>query len=379
MLAVGLMSGTSLDGTDAALVEITGVNEQTKVQLRHFNSYPFTAAVKERIQAALTPETSDVAAICSLDFELGALFGAAVQQVCREAGVPLSALSFIASHGQTIYHLPRPENNAQVPSTMQIGEPAVIAEQTRIPVISNFREADLAAGGQGAPIVPYSEYVLYRSATATRILQNIGGIGNATIIPRQGHLNDLLAFDTGPGNMVIDELCRHFYQEEYDHDGRHGAAGQVDETVLRQLLTHPYFQRPLPKTTGREDFGQAYAARLLKKYADLAPDDLIATATALTARSIAGAIEPYCQKPTELIVAGGGSYNRTLMAMLQEALPQVAVSTQEDHGYSSAAKEAIAMVVLGNQTWQGQPSNVPSATGANRSVILGRITPVDAS
>ncbi|MFD1411388.1 anhydro-N-acetylmuramic acid kinase AnmK [Lapidilactobacillus gannanensis] len=373
MLAVGLMSGTSLDGTDAALVEITGVGPTTKVKLRRFASYPFASGLKTKIKAALAVETSDVEQICSLNFELGAIFGAAVVKICAEAKIAPQELTFVASHGQTVYHLPRPDRPGLVPSTLQIGDPALIAERAQTAVISNFREADMAVGGQGAPIVPYSEYILYRSPEQTRILQNIGGIGNATVIPAAGELSDVVAFDTGPGNMIIDELCRRFYHEEYDRDGAHGAAGQVNQTVLQKLLQHPYFARPFPKTSGREDFGSEYVDQIMQQF-DLGADDWVATATALTAQSIAQAVKQFATAQTELIIGGGGSYNPTLVKMIQAALPKVKVGIQEDYGYSSDAKEAIAMVVLGNQTWHHQPSNVPSATGAKRPVILGRIT-----
>lgn len=377
MLAVGLMSGTSLDGVDAALVEISGVNESTRVKQLKFASYPFSLAIKAKIQAALSVETSDVEAICSLNFELGRLFGEAVVKVCQEYGIDSETLGFVASHGQTIYHLPRPKETTRVPSTLQIGESAVISELTKTTVISDFRPRDMAVGGQGAPIVPYSEYILYRSENCTRILQNIGGIGNATVIPQHGQLDQLTAFDTGPGNMVIDELCRHFYPgEEFDCDGAHGAAGHVDPELLATLLEHPYFAKPFPKTTGREDFGREYVARLLTTYRELnlAPEDWIATATALTAKSIAQAIDQFAIGETELIVGGGGSYNPTLVRMIAQELPQVKVMIQEDLGYSSDAKEAIAMTILGNQTLHQQSSNVPSATGASKPVILGKVT-----
>lgn len=373
MLAVGLMSGTSLDGTDAALVEITGVGETTQVKLRRFASYPFSLALKNKIKAALAVATSNVALICSLNFQLGAVFGEAVVKLCAEAGVDLHEVTFVASHGQTIYHLPRPDQPDLVPSTLQIGDPAMIAERAQTAVISNFRERDMAVGGQGAPIVPYSEYIMYRRVDRTRILQNIGGIGNATVIPAGGQLNDVVAFDTGPGNMIIDEMCRRFYHEEFDRDGAHGAAGTVNQKVLQALLQHPYFARPFPKTTGREDFGSEYVDHILQTY-QLQPDDWLATVTALTAQSIAQAVQQFASAQTELIIGGGGSYNPTLVKMIQAALPKVVVGVQEDYGYSSDAKEAVAMVVLGNQTWHQQPSNVPSATGARRSVILGRIT-----
>lgn len=373
MLAVGLMSGTSLDGVDAALVEITGVNETTQLELLKFNSYSFTEDVKARIKAALSVETSNVEIICSLNFELGQLFGEAVVKICQEAGISSEELGFVASHGQTIYHLPRPEKTNLRPSTLQIGESAIISEIAKTSVVSDFRYRDMAVGGQGAPIVPYSEYILYRSTESTRILQNIGGIGNATVIPRNGQLDQLTAFDTGPGNMIIDELCRRFYGQEYDRDGAHGANGQVDQEVLQSLLKHPYFTKAFPKTTGREDFGTEYVTKILDDY-QLAPDDWIATATALTAETIAQAVRQFADGQTELIVGGGGSYNPTLVKMIKVALPNIKVMIQEDLGYSSDAKEAIAMTILGNQTIQRQPSNVPSATGASKPVILGKVT-----
>ncbi|MFD1392896.1 anhydro-N-acetylmuramic acid kinase AnmK [Lacticaseibacillus jixianensis] len=375
MLAVGLMSGTSLDGVDAALVEISGVSENTTVTLKKFITVPFTAAQKARIQKELANATSSVEGLCSLDFALGEAFGRAVLAVCREAGIASTALAFVASHGQTLYHLPvAPAGEAR--STMQLGNAAVITEITHTTVVSDFRSRDLAAGGQGAPIVPYSEYVLYRSAAHPRILQNIGGIGNATVIKQNARLEDLFAFDTGPGNMVIDELCRHFFHEEYDAGGKHAAAGHVNQAVLHALLKHPYFAKQPPKTTGRELFGKQYTASLLKQYA-LAPNDWLATATALTAQSIIAAVRPFAPAGTQLIVGGGGSYNPTLLKMMQAAAPTMEVLTQEELGMRSDAKEAIAMTILGNQTLHHLPSNVPSATGASRPVILGSVTYYD--
>lgn len=375
MLAVGLMSGTSLDGVDAALVEITGTSEQTKVSLKQFLTVPFTKRQKAQIQEQLANATSSVEGLCSLDFALGNAFGQAVLAVCKQAGITSESLGFVASHGQTLYHLPDPPQG-ESRSTMQLGNTAVIAELTHTTVVSDFRSRDMAVGGQGAPIVPYSEYVLYRSPVHTRILQNIGGIGNATVIKQNARLEDLFAFDTGPGNMVIDELCRHFFSEEYDENGKHGAAGTVNQAVLQELLTHPYFAERPPKTTGREMFGKQYTDGLTAKY-DLAPDDWIATATALTAQTIADAIKPFAPVGTQLIVGGGGSYNPTLLTMIASAAQGVEVLTQEQLGFRSDAKEAIAMTILGNQTLHHLPGNVPSATGASRPVILGSITYYD--
>ncbi len=375
MLAVGLMSGTSLDGVDAALVEITGCGESTQVYLKAFETYPFTAQLKVLISKSLNNETATLAEICSLNFALGREFAEAVLALCQSVGIDSATLGFVASHGQTIYHLPQP-TQGEVASTLQIGNPAVISELTHTTVISDFRSRDMTVGGLGAPIVPYSEYVLYRSDCKTRLLQNIGCIGNVTVIPRQAKLTDLLAFDTGPGNMVIDELCRRYFKEEYDRDGQYAALGKVDQRVLSTLLKDAYFKLMPPKTTGRERFGRQYVDALQQQF-QLSANDWIATATELTAQTIAQALRPFCQGETELIVSGGGSYNPTLMARIQKLLPEAKVQRQEDLGLRSDAKEAIAMVVLGNQTLHHRPSNVPSATGANRPVILGNVTYYD--
>lgn len=379
MLAVGLMSGTSLDGVDAALVEIDGVDESTNFKLLKFITVPFTSDVKNRIKTTLDIETSNVELISSLNFELGEIFGEAVTKVCSEYGIESGTLAFVASHGQTIYHLPESNDKNIFRSTLQIGEPAIIAEKTKTTVVANFRPRDMAVGGQGAPIVPYAEFIQFRSPTKLRLLQNIGGIGNITVIPKNARLEQLTAFDTGPGNMVIDELCRFFFKQEYDAAGKIAAAGTVDEFVLTALMQNEYFSRPIPKTTGRELFGQQYVKNILNKFT-LSPTDWVATATALTAKSIAISVEPFLSKSdveAELIIAGGGSYNPTLIALIKKYLPQVTVLTQEDLGLSSEAKEAVAMVVLGNQALQHRPSNVPSATGAAKNVILGSVTYYD--
>ena len=250
--AVGLMSGTSLDGVDAALVEISGVNLETKVRLIDFLTIPFLPKMKKQIEKSLSIEESSNALLCSLNVELGEVFGEAVLEICKKNNLDSSTLLFVASHGQTIFHMPNGLDGF-VPSTLQLGESSVIAERTKTTVISDFRYRDMAVGGQGAPIVPYSELVLYQDAKVTRILQNIGGIGNATILPSGGE-TDTLAFDTGPGNMIIDELCRHFYQAEYDDEGNFASQGMVNEEVLESLMAHPYIQKKAPKTTGREDF-----------------------------------------------------------------------------------------------------------------------------
>lgn len=370
--AIGIMSGTSLDGVDAALVEISGMNEETEVDLIEFASLEIPADTLTQIRESFSLETSNSALISSLNVELGELFAKAAIKVSEKAAIDLADVTFIASHGQTIYHIPEDTGRYKA-STLQIGDAGVISERTGCSVVSDFRTRDMAVGGQGAPIVPYSEYILYRNDTRTRLLQNIGGIGNVTVIPPNASLADLRAFDTGPGNMMINELAHHFYNEMYDKDGEHAKAGKVDEDLLKEWMNHPFILREPPKTTGREEFGVQFVQEYLEKR-EMAPDDWLATATKFTAKAIAKSVEEFVTEETDLILGGGGSYNPTLVQMIKDELPEVSVMQQEDLGYSSDAKEAIAMAILGNQTLHQQPSNVPSATGAEKAVILGNVT-----
>lgn len=370
--AIGIMSGTSLDGVDAALVKITGVNEETEVELIAFETLKISKKIDQQIRESFSIETSNSALISSLNVELGELFADAAIKVSEVAEINLKDIDFIASHGQTIYHIPE-ETGKYHSSTLQIGEASVIAEKTGCTIVSDFRPRDMAVGGQGAPIVPYSEYLLYRHHERTRLLQNIGGIGNVTVIPSNASLNDLVAFDTGPGNMIINELTQHFYNESYDKDGTHAQEGTVNKKVLEDWMNLPFILREPPKTTGREEFGLQFVQEYLNKYT-LSAEDWLATATMFTAKSIAKSVEKYITEKTDLIIGGGGSYNPILVQMIKEALPAVSVIRQEDLDFSSDAKEAIAMTILGNQTLHQQPSNVPSATGAAKPVILGSVT-----
>lgn len=371
--AVGLMSGTSLDGIDAALVAIERLEGNPQYRLVKFLTDPFPDGVSPKIRQAMDPTTSDVVLITSLNYELGHHFGNAVLHVCQKAGIDTMHLTFVASHGQTLYHLPNPKRTDQYASTLQIGEPDVICEMTQTDVVSNFRARDIAAGGQGAPIVPYSEYLLYRNKTRTQLLLNIGGIANVTIIPQNASLDQLIAFDTGPGNMVINALCEHFYDKPYDANGMHAKNGRVHTNLLKTLRQHPYFGQQPPKTTGREDFGAAYVQNILSQE-KLPADDWIATASELTIQTIAEAVIPYATENATLIIGGGGAYNPVIVAGLERSLPDVRVVTQEALGYRADAKEALAMVVLGDATLHHEASNVPSATGAHRPVILGDVT-----
>ncbi|MCM3763659.1 anhydro-N-acetylmuramic acid kinase AnmK [Neobacillus niacini] len=376
---VGLMSGTSLDGVDAALVSIDKSGLASKVKLVEFISIPFSNELKEEIHQALMIETSNSQQICSLNFRLGEIFAEAVKAVCEKAGFPLEKLDTIGSHGQTIYH--QPSNSEKfVPSTLQIGEPAVIAYQTRTTVVSNFRTMDMAAGGQGAPLVPFTEFILYRSEEKSRLLQNIGGIGNVTVIPKQASIDEIAAFDTGPGNMMIDTICQKYFDLPYDRGGEIAKRGHVHRELLDRCMSIPFVLEPPPKSTGRELFGVSFVHQLIQEFPNIPMEDFVATLTMFTAKSIAENYKTFIFPKTEIdevIVGGGGSYNGKLIEMLQAELKDVCpVYTQEDFGYSSEAKEAIAFAILANETINRKPSNVPSATGAERAVILGNITPV---
>lgn len=379
MYAVGLMSGTSLDGIDAALVQIDGSGYESKVKLLHFITMPFSSQLKREIEQAISVESSNVQLICSLNFKLGYAFADAVKRLCQKAEFSLEHVDVIGSHGQTIYHQPYASGNTAM-STLQIGEPAVIAYETKTKVVANFRVMDMAAGGQGAPLVPHTERILYSHADRTRLLQNIGGIGNVTLIPPKHSPIPVVAFDTGPGNMMIDEACQQLFNVSFDENGRLAAGGKVISELLEDCMNHDYMKLSPPKSTGRELFGTQYTRRLLEKYGKHKKEDLLATITMFAASSIVHHYETFIfpvYSIDEVIIGGGGSYNNTLMNMIKTQLgKRCRVYTQEEIGMSSEAKEAVAFAVLANETLSGYPSNVPSATGALSPVILGNITPV---
>jgi len=377
MYGIGLMSGTSLDGIDAALCEVTGHGKDKKIKLVEFITYPMDARLIERISQACFKETSSVDLICSLNFEIGYAFSAAVKALLEKANMQSSEIDFIASHGQTIYHQPIADEN-HVMSTLQIGEAAVIAYEHNCQVISNFRVMDMAAGGQGAPLVPYSEYVLYSQENKNICLLNLGGIGNVTWLNGSMDPSQILAFDTGPANMMINAAMKHFYNQSYDDGGKVGASGKLIDALLKELQSDSYFELEPPKSTGRELFGEDRTLALIKKYSEYPHEDIVHTFTRFTAWSVAYHVKKYLckEKPVDLLlVGGGGAHNNTIMTMLAEELPGVEVLSQDDYGYSADAKEAIAFVVLGNETLHGGFSNVKSATGATESVVLGNITP----
>ena len=376
MLAVGLMSGTSLDGVDVVLCNIVGKDEDTQVKQLNFKTYEIPEYLRDKIRKCCSRELVPVELICSLNFELGQLFAETVKKLCEESSVNLEDIAFIASHGQTIFHIPKAFSD-YVPSTLQIGEAAIIANECKTTVISNFRVMDMAVGGEGAPLVPYSEYLLYADKNQAVALQNIGGIGNVTFLPKKGDFTKVIAFDTGPGNMMIDAAVQKLYGKKFDKNGEYASKGKLIPQLAEELKKHPYFALDIPKTTGREMFGEHYTYALLDNYKDYNKDDIIFTLTWFTAYSIAYHYKKYFIHHHNLdkcIIAGGGAYNDCLINLIKRELPEIEILIQEELGYSSEAKEAIAFVILGNQTYHMRPSNVPSATGARKSVILGQIT-----
>lgn len=376
MRAVGIMSGTSLDGVDVVLCTIQETSSGVAVTEDSFLTVEIPNTIKEKIERAMTSNQLNAAFFTSLNVELGELFADSVCQLCQHAGIKTNELDFIASHGQTIYHIPR-KTEEYVASTWQMGEPAIIAYRCGCPVISNFRTMDMAAGGEGAPLVPYSEYILYRHPEKTRALQNLGGIGNVTLIPKDKGMDEVMAFDTGPANMMINEAMEYFYQLPFDKDGQVAASGTLITAMCEELKQHPYLKKVPPKSTGREEFGVPYTRELIKKYKNEKPEDIVATLTWFTAYSIAVNYQQFImnhEQIDEVILGGGGAHNLCIREYLKKLLPDVAIRTQEELGYSSDSKEAIAFAILGYETLHKRPSNVPSATGALRPVILGQIT-----
>ncbi|MBI1802737.1 MAG: anhydro-N-acetylmuramic acid kinase [Chloroflexi bacterium] len=379
MQIIGLMSGTSADGIDAVLAEVEGEHLDLRCRLRVHLHQAYDEPLRARILAACNPETGSVDLLCRLNFALGEALARAAQQVAQTAGVPLAEVDLIGSHGQTVWHDVEPDG--RVTSTLQMGEPAIIAERTGVTTVADFRVADVAAGGQGAPLVPFADYILFRHPTIFRAAQNIGGIANVALLPAGCAPSDVVAFDSGPGNMVIDALVERMTAgaETYDHDGRIAASGQVDTMWLAELLDHPYFKRLPPKSTGRELFGQSYAHWLWEQ--GLArgkpPRDIIATATALTAETIARALlPPYVSHGhvSELIISGGGAENPTLVRLIASRLPGTRLMRPEDFGIPAQAKEALAFAILAYTAWRGEPNNLPSVTGSRRPVVMGKIS-----
>jgi anhydro-N-acetylmuramic acid kinase len=385
MNVAGVMSGTSADGVDVAIVRIAPRPRYTKrpmITLLAHEGFRYPAALRRPVLAGMNAPTTSTAELARLNWRLGLAYAEAVDATRKKHRL---TIDLVGCHGQTVYHQGRAGGYAgrRFGCTWQLGEAAAIAAAIGVPVISNFRPADMLAGGQGAPLVPLLDYVRFADAKRGRVLQNIGGIGNLTAIPAGAGPGDVIAFDTGPGNMVIDALAQQLLGRPFDRNGALAARGQILEPVLRAALRHPFFRLTPPRSAGREQFGREYAVRFLASCRRMSrrPEDAIATATALTAASIAQSYERYVRASmkgasVDFIVSGGGAHNATLMAMLAERLEPLGceITASSDHGLPVEAKEAAAFALLAWQTWHRLAGNVPSATGASRPVILGQVT-----
>jgi anhydro-N-acetylmuramic acid kinase len=397
LIVAGIMSGTSADGIEVALVRITepgnaprGTGSGTgkpsldrsggvRMRLMGHASYRYPKAVREAVLSAMNASAASVADLARLNFLLGELYADAV--IATQRKFCLRA-ELVGCHGQTLFHqgdrqayLGRP-----VAVTWQTGEGALIAARVGVPVVSDFRPADMAAGGKGAPLVPFLDYLLYRGSRIGRIVQNIGGIANLTAIPAGASSDKVIAFDTGPGNMVIDAVMERMYHKPFDHNGEVAASGQVRDKIVDRLLRARFFQNKPPKTAGREEFGREFVREFVGLCGRAPKQDVVATATALTARSITAALRTFVLARNntyrELVVSGGGAKNATLLAMLaNEAKPLgLALRLSDEFGLPAVAKEAAAFALLAYETWNRRPSNMPSATGARRAAILGKIS-----
>ncbi len=382
MLVLGMMSGTSADGIDVALAEVSGAPPRLRTQLVAHASRRMPDVLRKEVLRIAEGAACTSAEISQLNFRLGMAFADAAIAACKEFRVALSRIKVIGSHGQTIFHQGRPVSflGRSTASTLQIGEPAVIAAETGIPAIGDFRVADMAVGGQGAPLVPYADYLLYRDEQIGRVSLNLGGIGNLTVLPAGASPRQVVAFDSGPGNMLMDALVWHFTKKKqrFDRGARLARQGATNPKVLKELLRDPYLRLGPPKSTGREYYGRAYFQELLRmgKKFGAAPNDLIRTTTEFTVASVVDALKRFVLRKTkiqQLIVSGGGAKNPLIMAQLTAALAPVEVIASSKLGVPEEAKEAYAFALLAYETWHRRPGNLPSATGAERAVVLGKV------
>jgi anhydro-N-acetylmuramic acid kinase len=383
MRVLGMMSGTSADGIDAALVRISGAPPNLAAQLEAHFHVPFPPYLRARILRLANGAESTTAEISELNFLLGEELARAAIAACKKWRVPLRDVSLIGSHGQTVFHqgtAGRSQGKVRTASTLQLGEISLIAERTGIPTIGDFRPADMAAGGQGAPLIPFTDYLLYGDSARGRVALNIGGIANVTVIPAGARPQEVLAFDTGPGNMIVDALVERTTRgrAEFDRDARIALSGRTIPELLVRLMREPYLRKKPPKSTGRELFGQDYAQRLLEwgKQHHAGPADLVRTTTMFTSLSIADAFRRFILPRThveELIVAGGGAHNPLMMAQLAASLPGIEVVPASRFGVPPEAKEALGFALLAYETYHGRPGNLPSATGARHTAVLGKI------
>ena len=369
MLAIGLMSGTSLDGVDACLVEIKR-GKKNKFNIVHFTYVPYDKGLKTKILHVASNKPCTAQVICSLNVEISKAYVVAIKKLLNDAKVKIENIKFIAMHGQTVWHNPDSKDNYES-STLQLGDPSVIAANFNVKVISNFRTMDMACGGGGAPLVPFANYVLYSSKKENIALQNIGGISNVTYLRKGGSLKDIIAFDTGPGNILIDAAMRRLFRKDFDDCGKVAKRGRVIDEVLQELMKDPYLYQNPPKSTGREKYSDGYLSEIILKIKGLGgtDSDVITTLAAYTADCIIFSYEKFLPQIDRVIVSGGGVFNEFIMERLSQKLPCI---VEKEKNYESL--EALSFALLGYYTLKGIPANVPNVTGASRPCVLGNIT-----
>jgi len=377
LIVAGVMSGTSADGINVAIVRLMGRGFATRLQLVAHREFPYPANVRKAILAAMNASSVNVADLARLNFLLPELYAEAVAQTSKSAGV---ACELVGCHGQTLYHQGDEATylGRKLACTWQSGDGSVLAQKLGVPVVSDFRPADMAAQGKGAPLVPFLDYLLFRHRRRGRIVQNIGGIGNLTAIPAAAKPEQVVAFDTGPGNMVIDAVAQELFGRAFDRDGKFAARGTPLDNIVSEVLRAGFFRRKPPKTAGREQFGREFVRWFLSRCGRADKYDIIATATMLTARSIGMAVKSLAKTGDykDYLVSGGGAKNPTLVTMIEQHLAPLNLKVQrtDETGLPGDAKEAVAFAVLAYQTWHRLPSNIPSATGAARPVVLGKVS-----
>lgn len=375
-MAIGIMSGTSLDGIDVVVANIEGTNLNTKVEIIAFQTIPIDEPLKEEIRQAMNEKAATPALLSSLNMKLGYAFGHAAKKVCEDAHLSLEMIDFVASHGQTIWHINENQGHL-IQSSLQLGDPSAIASILKTTVVSHFRNADIAQGGVGAPLVPYVDFILFSDPKRSRSLHNLGGISNLTYLPKGASEHDVIAMDTGPANMMIDRAMQRLYQQPYDDNGGIARQGKLISKLYQEMMDHPFFRLEPPKSTGREVFGDQLTDQLLIAYKHQKPEDIIHTLTMITIQSIVDAYQTWIIPKNgldDIIFSGGGAYNTFILENIQKQLPEITILKLEDLGFNSKAKEALAFLILGHETLSLRPSNLLQATGAKRKVILGQVT-----
>ncbi len=378
-LCAGIMTGTSVDAVDVAIVEVSGSGVDLSLKLLGFKDFPIQPELKNLILKNSYGATSNVEEICKLNFILPQLYAEALKKTCSLIGITVNELDIIGSHGQTIQHLPQKAffGKYSTTSTLQIGDPSVLAKLTGVVTVGNFRTADVALGGQGAPLVPYFDYLMFRSNSKNRLLLNLGGIANFTYLPANAQINEVIAFDVGPGNMLIDQAIRKFFNKKYDKDGAIAKQGKLNAKLLKTLKTKDDFiiAQP-PKTAGRENYGEEFFVSLLDSVGKMPPKDWVHTLSYYTAFAAYSNYQKFILplgKADELIVSGGGANNEFLLLKLSELFNGVKVKRLNDKNIQADSKEAVCFAVLANETIAGNPANIPAVTGAQRPTILGEI------